>query len=479
MIRRLPGAATARVPLRSAGMRKRRVAVVAVALSLAACAQDAAAPAPTPAPATVVAPEAAPPAAEQAVAHPAPPAPTAIPVDPPIAALALRDLTFARVTADGYDVRREVRRMDVRDTKRQYDPATGAVTEVPLEGTTNPGKKRQNEDWQARAEWLARRDAALLTETHRQFREMFAEPLRLAPLPADRLPLSVEVLWDRASFDKEMMRAGTPVEPFVRAIRRPGTSGIVTYAGDESLQSLDELACAGGRVQKRSDQALAAVAAKQVLREYSAARGTRPADEDDDDPPGPRWLSTGLAELLGGVETTRDDLPTLTPGSLVHGRIVLALVSQARHERDMGERWAIDQLLEPERDEPGRRLLGKRLRFAPPVEAFSARAWAFCHFLWNYDGGRYRDRFITFVGRVLDGTGTSEVFATEIMDRPSLDEWGDVEMEFEWYWSKLLERKVGRDRKTRQWYEPSTEPPSGTVDDDKEFIEIWDEAHPR
>jgi len=455
-------------------MRMRRVAVAALlSVSIAACARDATSPTPSAPSDPAVAP--APPAAsgEQATAPTAPNDAVAAVDDSPRLQAILRDVTFARASAGGYDVRHEARRMDVRDTERVSDPGTGETREVPVEGTTNPAKERQNDEWRTKAEALVDRDVALLIETHRRFREMFADPLHLAPLPADRLPQSAIVLWDRASFEAAAARADGEIGRSMRATWLPDSGTIVTYAGTESLQGLDELICAGGRVQKGSDQALAAVGTKQLLREYAAARGARPADGDDEDPPGPRWLSTGLAEFLGGIETTGDDLPALTPGSIVHGRIVLALVRDARQRRDHAEEWTIDELMKPWRDVRQRWALGERRHLPPMPDAFASRAWAFCHFLWNYDDGKYRDRFVTFVGRVLDGTGTSEVFAEEIMGRPSLEDWGDVEMEFEWYWTKLLERKVGLDRRTRQWYEPSTDPPRGTVDQDEDFCEIW------
>ena len=349
---------------------------------------------------------------------------------------------------------------------------------MPLEGTTNPAKVRQNEDWRIIAETLVRRDAALLTETHRRFREMFAGPLHLPPLPADRLPLSAVVLLDRRSFDEAMTRAGFPSANFVRATWLPGTGGIITYAHDESTQTLDRLVCAGGGVQKVSDQVLVAAAAKQLVREYAVVRGAGGPRGDRVEPPGPLWLSTGLAELLAGIETTSEDPRTLQPGTLAHNRIVLELVFKARQNRDSPERWTIEELLKPVGDE--RQPTNLRYFDSDGVlsmsGAFECRAWAFCHFLWNYDGGMYRNKFIQFVGRVLDGTGTSEAFAKEIMGRPSLEDWGDFEMEFEWYWSKLLERRVGRDKKTRQWYEPSTEPPNGTVYEDDDFLDVWEEG---
>jgi hypothetical protein len=465
-------------------MRKRRVAAVAVlALSVAGCAQDASPP-PASAPAAAApqskTDERLPQDAADQIAQDAADRleKDLNALEAPRADATRRQPAFARATLDGWEVLHEARQEDVRDTRRVYDEKRGAMAEVPADGTVNPSRVLQNEEWAKKAEALAHREAVLLAATHTRFRELFAEPLRLPPLPADRLPLSAEVLWNRASFDDEMLRAGTPVASFVRAIRRPGTTGFVTYAGDESLQSLDEWVCAGGRVQKESDQTLATACSAQLLREYAGVRRGERIANDDPSALGPLWVTRGLAELLGVVEVDRDRLATLDGAGWQHERIALGHVAEARGNRDSAEEWTISRLLLIRTTEDARDLARHVEHDSSMEDLFDVRAWALCHFLWHYDGGKYRDRFIAFVGRVLNGTGTSEAFAKEIMSRPSLDDWGEIEMEFEWYWMQLLSRKVGRDRQTHEWYEPSTDPPSGTVDKDEDFREIWAERHP-
>jgi hypothetical protein len=455
----------------------RRVAVAAMLALTAGCGQDAPPPPPPPAKAPVAAPPRESTTEDvaarlwDAARRFEEPKADVRPLDPSPAP------EFALATLDVWDVRHEAKRIDVRDTTRTFDKTNGEWVEVPIDGTANPAKSKHNEVWARKAEALARRDAVLLAATHTRFREMFAEPLRLPALRAERLPLRAVVHWDRTSFDAAMMRAGTPVSPDDRAIWHPAMSAVVTYTGDASLQSLDEWTCADDRVQKESDQVLAAAGAVQLLREYARVRGSGGPDERTDEPSGPRWFTIGLSEMLGGVETSKADLPRLESGSLMHDRIVLGCIATGRQSRLVAERWTIEELLRPGADEKRLDPVPKDGELPPPPGAFRSRAWAFCHFLWNYDGGKYRDRFVAFVGRVLDGTGTSEVFAKEIMGRPSLADWGDVEIEFEWYWSKLLERKIGRDRTTKEWFEPSTEPPQGTVDD--EFRARWTEKRKR
>ena len=391
-----------------------------------------------------------------------------------------RELKFVRVKLEGWEVLHEVKRLDVRDTKRDYDASLGAMTEVPVDGTTNPAKVLQNAEWEKKAEALAQRDAALAAAIHRRFREMFAEPLQLPPMPADLLPFSVEVLWDRQSFDEVLRGSGAPVTASVRATWLPRTSNVLTYTGDESLQSLDEWACAGGRVQKASDQAVGTACAALLLREYAAVRrgyhgapGTAPALSRT-----PPWFRLGLPAVLGGVESGRED-PAAPTVALVHDRVVLSYVDEARRRRDTPEEWTLAQLLHPrsfgmDNDNAIALVAGEAGPPYPEVPpAFRTRAWAFCHFLWNYDGGKYRDKVVAFTGRVLDDTGTSDVFAKEIMGRPSAADWGEIEMEFEWYWSKLLERLPGPNPVTREPRDTMTDAPEGEVDPG--FREMWEQ----
>lgn len=394
-------------------------------------------------------------------------------------AAAFRDLAFVRSPAEGIDVLQEVRRGDVRDTERRYDEKLGTMTEVPIDGTSNPAKVMQNKEWATKADDLLRRDVVLVLAAQRRFQELFGKALPASS--ADAAPLDVVVLWNRASFDRVRAAAGSPVPAYVRAAWLPDGRGVVTYLGDESLQVSDEWMAADGRVQKESDRVVAAACTALLLRRHGGWAST------------PRWLRVGLPVLLGGVETQRDDLAKLS-GPLQYERVVERFVAESRAGREASALWTVEELMKPQ--SWGSSLSGAEVdpavgwasvradaltglvpdRRDPLMSlAFQNRAWAFCHFLWHYDGGKYRDRFVEFVGRALRGEATKEMFAADVMGRPNASDWGDVEMEFEWYWSKLLDRKVGRDKVTKQWYEPSTDPPEGTVEAD--FREMWAETH--
>jgi hypothetical protein len=253
---------------------------------------------------------------------------------------------------------------------------------------------------------------------------------------------------------------------------------VLTYLGDEFLMSTDEIACAEDRWQKTGDQELLALGARALLRQYGAVSRGRNASNDDA-AGAPLWFICGLADWLAAVEVPGEKLESPLGTDLLNERIRLDHVKEARENVDAAELWKLRELMKPTHIGDGF-TLGEKLapgRGSPMASHFRCRAWAFCHFLWNYDGGKYRERLGDFLGLYLAGEATSARFATEIMKRPNISDWGDVEMEFEWYWTQLLERKVSPTRITHTWPRPTTTPPDGKAEDDEGFLAWWKEAH--
>ena len=394
---------------------------------------------------------------------------------------AFKGVELVRTFADPYVIFQEVKWSDERDTRRVVDAATGYVTEEPIDGTLNPAKRMQNAAWAAKGAMFAQRDAILLTELHRRFRELFAERFKL-PEPATKGRLfTALVMWNKSSFDKLTTEAGLQAGADLRAFYSPAEQKIFTYIGDESLQERDELRSAGDWVQKESDQTMCWVGTHQLLHEYSAIhRGTPLANGDTQVADcRPLWFDIGLAEFMSAIEVDGGHVESLRDATWAHNRLLLRDVQTARSSRRLAELWTISDFLAPE---TGGELMSRGERLAPGEggrtrAVFDCRVWAFCHFLWSYDEGKYRSRFLDYMGLVLAGTESSAKFATDIMKRPNADDWGPVEMEFEWYWREILLRKVGRDVTTKTWFTPSTDPPQGRADDDVDFVEAWDAKH--
>jgi hypothetical protein len=141
-------------------------------------------------------------------------------------------------------------------------------------------------------------------------------------------------------------------------------------------------------------------------------------------------------------------------------------------------KWTIKEFLKPN-DNGDLFNIGQKL--APESGTnmnshFYVRAWAFCHFLWYYNEGKYREKFLDYLGEVLKGTQGSDKFA-KIMGRPNASDWGPIEKEYEWYFHELYARDVGQSPKTRKWALPETEAPKGRMEDDTDWCDVWDENH--
>jgi hypothetical protein len=385
-----------------------------------------------------------------------------------------RDVVLTRVFAEPYVIFQEVKHVDVRDTKRVFNDKTGAAEEAPIDGTSNPAKVHQNEVWAKKAQLFAKRDAALVLELHRRFRELFADDL--PTLTEKGRVLTGLVMWDRGSFDRLLKEAGQPVG--VRAFYSPPQQKFFTYLGEESLMEQDEFPCAGGWAQKWSDNVLLHVATEQLRHEYAAIARGKPLQDAETkvEIELPAWLNYGVAALLSAVEVESAKSEFLDDVVWRHERVLLDRVVEAQRRPGESEKWTLAELMKPIDHGSEQRLVAETSPIGMTY-LFCTRAWAFCHFLFHYDGGKYRPKLAAFVRESLKRPTTSAQFA-ESMGRKDAADWGPVEREFEWYWSQLLDRDTGKDKKTGEWAKPSTDAPTGRVEDDAAFCAAWKAKHP-
>jgi hypothetical protein len=362
------------------------------------------------------------------------------------------------------------REIDVRDTMRPAGPVVGRGTELPIDGTVNPAKVAQNAEWAAKSAMFATRDGLLLNELHRRFRELFAAPLslpELAAIGADgrRGALDVEIVWNEAAKDALRKRLGAWTDDGLTHYDSQARR-LYHCISDEAVRAQDEVPAAGGWLQKRSDQTLLAAGTQQLLDQYREASDTRPSSA--------AWFGEGFPKFLGAIEADAASIETLVSAKWRHERVLLLAVTTGRASRTSWEAWSLAELLVARSADDA---TGSGQRLTPgdsrASSMFRSRAWAFCHFLWNYDGGKHRAALIAYVGDVLRGTASADRFATSMGAGDG--DWSTVEREFEWYWSKLLNRKVEKSKVTGEWSKPSTDAPTGAVEDDTEFCEVWAE----
>jgi hypothetical protein len=367
---------------------------------------------------------------------------------------------FVWAEAPPFLVLAEYKQASVCDTGRRFDAQLGVTVEETVPGTVNPAKVRQNLEWRAKAPLLAARTARLLASLHTRFHELFAQPLALPELPADRRLVVVvartDALW--RAWDRGADSTGTGAE--FRA-----ASGITCARfGDASYRRFDEFTCAGGRVQKEFDQHLCAAATVQLLHAYASL--VQEKDARDVDAIVPRWFVGGLANFMGGVECDARRVETLEGATLTHNRLALPWIAEARAMNAFDPRpWTVRSILSA-RDSPTVLRIasegGDRDRLRAPTDVvalFGARAWAFAHFSWFAHDGKHRRAFLDVARQVLDGTEKPET-AAAAYGLASPADFDAIEADFDAYWAAILERKVGRDKLTKQWFEPSTDPPA-------------------
>ena len=332
-----------------------------------------------------------------------------------------------------------------------------------------------------KAQLFARRDGIIFGKLNENFRDLFADRFSLPTLrDADRL-LRVIVLWDREKF-QEYHSAQGEAGPGAgaRAYYSPVDKHIVHYVGTEGLTETGYFLSTDGFFQPLADQVTCHEGLHQLMHEYSAiTRGSPLTDGVDAVPPRKSmWFSEGLAEFMGSIEVEKDKARTLEGAKWRFNRILCSRVGQMRsNRRNKGPLWTLPRMLEPNHNGDLNRIGGE---IAPGREnwmanLFYGHSWAFTHFCWNYNDGQYREKLLKYMGRVLKNTHSPEAFA-ECFELPSPKDFGKVKDEFDWYFTKLLNRQVETDRNTRVRPEIDTSPPAGKLgDDDDDWDSDWDD----
>jgi hypothetical protein len=390
------------------------------------------------------APEPAPPP-ESAEDEPEPPV---IPPLPPVAEADSPDISVLRADPAFRDHGAAFARGEPFLVARQFPVFTDAA------------ERHKNSERAARAEKTAANVAVVQRHVLDRWNREIGSRL---DLEASARPLHTVVLWDEGSLLDAHGRFG----PF-RVVVVP----LALYAASErtafalfdgyALRSSDEIPCAGGFVQKKALQSAAEVAAAALLH------GASTGDAADVFPRRvPPWFMTGFCAWLGGVEVDAEHKDDLAQAQFRDERIRLDVVALAREQdlREPARLWTVAKLLAIRTDGDVPPAAEKLVpgRGGDMQRLFRARAWALVHFLRNYDDGRYRDRLVAFTGKALRGEATAASFA-RLMGRSDASSWGDVEREYEWYWSELLKRRVGWKTKGRtSHWETVTEAPLGRV----------------
>jgi hypothetical protein len=328
-----------------------------------------------------------------------------------------------------------------------------------------------------KAQGLARRNAILLHELHRRFRELFAEPLSLPDLAAGGRQLDALVLWGRDEYVRLLAGRFRLSTPAARAYTCVSGRRTLSYVSDEALRSQDELPVADGRVQKVQFGLLLHEGTHQLLHAYATGQRGPTAGLAGTDVLAHRsfWLVEGLGEFMGAVEVDAPAKETLAGAAFVHNRIHGHLAALVLEEstwddvltelvpRTLAKRWTVDELVAPA---DAASMIASSVRLEPRGAAtlrqlYVARAWCLVHFLWHYDDGRHRAGLVDCVGRLLRAEDGPEAF-DEIFGASGSAERAALEAEFEWYWDQVVARRFGwKDRGRGKPWNTVTDAPRG------------------
>jgi hypothetical protein len=331
---------------------------------------------------------------------------------------------------------------------------------------------RYNEMRVRKARHFAKRDGIVFNELNNQFRQLFGDRFGLPTLSEKGRLLRVIIMWDRESFDAWHTKQNSGIPGLVRAYYSPTERQIVHYVGKEALTEQDFIKCAKGRIQKESDQVTFHEGTHQLMHEYgNIYRGTPlPNDPDTEAATPPRksmWFSEGLAEFMGAVEIDEADAKDLG-GKFYGQRLLLGRLRFARSLRSQQmPKWSLSKMLLPNHNgelmQMGNEVIPNRGDLA--ANLFYAQAWAFVHFSWFYDNGKYRDKFLNYMELVLKDEHSPEALA-RTYGLPSAEDFGEVDKEFDWYWTQLLRRKIGKKKSGAGWWLTDTDPPEGSMEEE-------------
>jgi hypothetical protein len=330
------------------------------------------------------------------------------------------------------------------------------------------GMERYDEQRLKKARHLAKRDGIIFRELNRRFRELFGTRFELPKLADKGRLLRVLIMWDRKHFDEWHAKQNSGMSGLIRAYYSPAERHIVHYVGTEALTEQDFFMAANGRIQKKSDQVTFHEGTHQLMHEYSAIYRGSPLPEDpgaevEVPPRKSMWFDEGLAEFIGAVEIDEGDMQDLG-GDFYHGRVLLERIGLSRHVRRNypDQKWSLAKMLLPNHNGDMMQMGGEVIPGRPDLAAnlFYAQAWAFVHFCFNYDNGKYKQQFLNYMETVLKGTHGPESVA-KAFGLPNAEDFGDIEKEYDWYYNLLLRRVPGK-KSNGTWRTPDTDPPQGT-----------------
>jgi hypothetical protein len=251
----------------------------------------------------------------------------------------------------------------------------------------------------ARLKELALQKAAIYRCLYQTFLDRFGERFKLGPLRSsdfaeDRV-LKAWIFADRKSFDEYHQMIGMPVGENV---------GAYYFPTDQWMIIPDEVAGGVGAAGNQNMDINVSFheGTHQLVHYYTKRLVERACGEeiswtDSRLDSNSHWFQEGLAEWFGSAVKNGDGW------NLFQTNIYRLMHWKSDREGKL-EEWNLEDLLAAsDSDDLDRR--GGRMG-----ALYYGQAWAFISFLWNFEDGKYREKFLTYFGRELAGESGLKVF---------------------------------------------------------------------
>jgi len=282
------------------------------------------------------------------------------------------------------------------------------------------------------AQQRARRDADLLHATYEEFHRLFGERFGLVrceelPRPEYRVLKAFRMEREPRLLERILLEPGASRDGRSRYQSKDRWIFLYPPRPDEILMYEDMAALDAVKVAFEGVMQLLHLHRKATIERLT---GEEALWTDDRTIGNLDWFNVGLASLIsshlvtgsGKIEFMQPNLDRLTEWK--------------EHRNDREKEWSLEVMMgSSERQavyEGVREILehrGSSRRKDALASLFHAQAWSFCHFLWFGGEGKYRDRFLDYLGREFRGRSSPKEFK-KAMGPVVADGWEALEREW-------------------------------------------------
>jgi hypothetical protein len=270
----------------------------------------------------------------------------------------------------------------------------------------------------------AERSAKIFKHLYKVFLDTFQEPFGLPELESDDENDVILKAWlfaSRESFDHYQNTIRNPLPPGVAAYYSPATQWMLVpdRGGDPTGEGFNT----GVYFHEGTHQLIHQYSKWLVEKDLGEEINWTDPRLDSD----AQWWQEGIAELFGNVKKVGDSWE-LFQFSKNRSAFWKMIRNAKRNE------WKLSDLL---RATGNADVMRRRGYWA---NLFYCQGWAFTYFLWHYEDGKYRDKFMEYTKREFHGDSGPDVFKEVFGVGIDEIEGSEMAKEFEEYAKELLEK---------------------------------------